>query len=84
MMSTRQVTELPDIVYGAADVGPPPPARVKVTKNGGLIHAFIGPIYVGMSAKNWAIVLDAIDEQLRPTHTIVFDDVNGTATVVTS
>ena len=91
-MSTKDHTELPDDVYGAADANPINLKRLKVSvtshsKTGTvLLHAHIGGIYLAMSERNWRGLFKAITSleiEVKPTRTIRFtmDDANREAHV---
>ena len=86
--------ELPDEVYGAADVGKVNPKRLSIRVTGSdktanvMIHANIGGIYLAMTERNWRALFKAITSleiEVKPvTHKIVFDDAKGEARIETS
>ena len=85
--------ELPDDVYGSADVGyKSKRLRVRVTGNDRdgtiLLHANIGGIYLAMSERNWRGLFKAITSleiEVKPvTHKIIFDDAKGEARIETT
>ena len=48
--------------------------RVQEVDDDPLIHVHIGPISVSMTHRNWAAVLDAVDQAMMPNYTLVVDD----------
>jgi hypothetical protein len=85
-MSDSYSTQLPDNVYGGVTLHTDEAPKMRVSNGPGeLIHAFIGGFYVAMSEANWRALFQAIEELDAPqTHRIVFDDVQGTAKVVSA
>lgn len=80
-------TELPDPVYGSADVNRGDCRRLSTssttTPTATLLHAHIGPIYIAMTERNWRALFHSI-EQLDvpvPTYRIHFNDDQATATI---
>lgn len=82
-MSTKRSTQLPDPIFGSADVNAVG-RTLTVSAGDNLLHAFIGPLYIAMSERNWRTLFASISE-LEPsveprTYRIVFDDEARTAT----
>lgn len=86
-MSVKGITELPDPIFGSADVGTTD-RKLSVSAGGQLLHAHIGGIYIAMSERNWRTLFAAMSEleiEVEPkNYRIVFDDDTSEATVVTA
>lgn len=88
-MSNRHTSELPDSVFGCADVYPGDPRRLTVsltTDTGSpMIHAHIGPMHIAMTELNWRVVFKAIETLEIPapirTFRLEFDDTDTTAAI---
>jgi len=75
-MSTKHTIELPDPVYGGANIGPNERRRLHVSNSDKLIHAFAGGLHIAMSERNWRAMFAAIATLSAPApiRRITFDD----------
>lgn len=88
-MSTTHVSELPDPIGFTVCSFQPNHRLQSITHDSGYITVDVGPVQLTMSPGNWSFVQEIIGDALKAiaetharTHTIVFDDANGTAKVV--